>query len=76
MKVNPLVAVSAVAALLTPNLAKMLGDGTLLFNIPIQNINYAYQVFPAILCILLYSQLEKFFNKISPKVIRSFFVPL
>ncbi|NRT36464.1 PTS system beta-glucosides-specific IIC component [Clostridium beijerinckii] len=76
MKVNPLVAVSAVAALLTPNLAKMLGDGTLFFNIPVQNINYAYQVFPAILCVLLYSQLEKFFNKISPKVIRSFFVPM
>lgn len=76
MKVNPLVAVSAVAALLTPNLAKMLGEGTLFFNIPIQNINYAYQVFPAILCVLLYSQLEKFFNKISPKVIRSFFVPM
>jgi PTS system, beta-glucoside-specific IIABC component len=76
MKVNPLVAVSAVAALLTPNLAKMLGEGTLFFNIPLQNINYAYQVFPAILCVLLYSQLEKFFNKISPKVIRSFFVPM
>lgn len=76
MKVNPLVAVSAVAALLTPNLAKMLGDGTLFFNIPVQNINYSYQVFPAILCVLLYSQLEKFFNKISPKVIRSFFVPM
>lgn len=76
MKVNPLVAVSAVAALLTPNLAKMLGEGTLFFNIPLQNINYAYQVFPAVLCVLLYSQLEKFFNKISPKVIRSFFVPM
>jgi PTS system beta-glucosides-specific IIC component len=76
MKVNPLVAVSAVAALLTPNLAKMLGEGALFFNVPVQNINYAYQVFPAILCVLLYSQLEKFFNKISPKVIRSFFVPM
>lgn len=76
MKVNPLVAVSAVAALLTPNLAKLLGEGTLFFNIPVQNVNYAYQVFPAILCVLLYSQLEKFFNKISPKVIRSFFVPM
>ena len=76
MKVNPLVAVSAVAALLTPNLGKMIGEGALLFNIPVQNINYAYQVFPAILSVLLYSQLEKFFNKISPKVIRSFFVPM
>lgn len=76
MKVNPLVAVSAVAALLTPNLGKLLGEGTLFINIPVQNITYAYQVFPAILCVLCYSQLEKFFNKISPKVIRSFFVPM
>ncbi|MBV7273693.1 PTS glucose transporter subunit IIA [Clostridiaceae bacterium UIB06] len=78
MKVNPLVSVAAVGALLTPNLAAMLGSktGAVFFNIHVQNINYAYQVFPAILCILLYSQLEKFFNKISPKVIRSFFVPM
>lgn len=76
LKVNELVAVSAVAALLTPNLAKLLGEGTLFFNIPVQNITYAYQVFPAILCVLCYSQMEKFFNKISPKVIRSFFVPM
>lgn len=78
MKVNPLVSVAAVGALLTPNLATMLGSktGAVFFNIHVQNINYAYQVFPAILCILCYSQLEKFFNKISPKVIRSFFVPM
>ena len=76
MKVNPLVAVSAVAALLTPDLAKMLAGGALFINIPVQNITYASQVFPAILCVLCYSQLEKFFNKISPKVIRSFFVPM
>lgn len=78
MKVNPLVAVAAVGALLTPNLATMLAGkgGVLFFNIPVQNINYAYQVFPAILCILCYSQLEKFFTKISPKVIRNFFVPM
>lgn len=76
MKVNPLVAVSAVAALLTPNLAAMLSEGALFINIPLQSITYAYQVFPAILCVLLYSQLERFFTKISPKVIRSFFVPM
>ncbi|WP_234123635.1 beta-glucoside-specific PTS transporter subunit IIABC [Clostridium hydrogenum] len=76
MKVNPLVAVSAVAALLTPDLAKMLAGGAIFINIPVKNITYASQVFPAILCVLCYSQLEKFFNKISPKVIRSFFVPM
>ncbi|HGM1478591.1 TPA: beta-glucoside-specific PTS transporter subunit IIABC [Clostridioides difficile] len=76
LKVNQLVAVSAVAALLTPNLVAMLGEGAIFGNIQVQNIAYAYQVFPAILCVLCYSQLEKFFNKISPKVIRSFFVPM
>ncbi|WP_026889950.1 beta-glucoside-specific PTS transporter subunit IIABC [Lacrimispora aerotolerans] len=76
MKVNPLVAVSAVGALLIPNLSKMLVDGATFLSMPIQNVNYAYQVFPAILCVLCYSQLEKFFTKISPKVIRGFFVPM
>lgn len=76
MKVNQLVAVSAVGTLLIPNLSKMLTDGAAFINIPVQNIAYAYQVFPAILCVLLYSQLEKFFTKISPKVIRGFFVPM
>ena len=76
MKVNPLVAVSAVGALLIPNLSKLLVDGATFLSMPIQNVNYAYQVFPAILCVLCYSQLEKFFTKISPKVIRGFFVPM
>lgn len=76
MKVNQLVAVSAVGALLIPNLSKMIVEGATFFSLPIQNVNYAYQVFPAILCVLCYSQLEKFFTKISPKVIRGFFVPM
>lgn len=76
LKVNPLVAVSAVAALLTPDLSAMLVAGAKFFGIHLQNINYAYQVFPAILCVLCYAQLEKFFTKYSPKVIRSFFVPM
>lgn len=76
LKVNPLVAVSAVAALLTPDLSAMLVAGAKFFGLHIQNINYAYQVFPAILSILCYAQLEKIFTKYSPKVIRSFFVPM
>ena len=76
LKANPLVSVSAVAVLLTPKLATMLADGVMLFNFPLQNIKYAYQVFPAILTVLCYAQLEKFFNKVTPKVIRTFFVPM
>lgn len=76
LKVNSLVAVSAVGGLLIPGLTTLITEGTNLAGLPIQNINYAYQVFPAILCIISYSYLEKFFTKISPKVIRSFFVPM
>ncbi|MDN5440548.1 MAG: beta-glucoside-specific PTS transporter subunit IIABC [Lactococcus lactis] len=76
LKVNPLVALSAVAALLTPDLSAMLLSGAKFFGIALQNINYSYQVFPAILCVLCYAQLETFFTKITPKVIRSFFVPM
>lgn len=72
LKVNPLVALSAVAALLTPDLSAMLLSGAKFFGIALQNINYSYQVFPAILCVLCYAQLETFFTKITPKVIRSF----
>lgn len=78
LKVNPLVAVSAVAALLAPNLATMLASsgGGHLFSFGIKNITYAYQVFPAILAILVYAQLEKYLTKVTPKVIRGFFVPM
>ncbi|ELZ4623105.1 PTS glucose transporter subunit IIA [Enterococcus faecalis] len=76
LKVNSLVAVSAVVGLLLPGLTAMITEGTNLAGFSIQNINYAYQVFPAILCVISYSFLEKFFTKISPKVIRSFFVPM
>ncbi|WP_435308405.1 PTS transporter subunit EIIC [Sebaldella termitidis] len=76
LKVNQLVSVAAVVALLTPGLAGMLKEGTSLFGIHLTNISYAYQVFPAILCTIFYAFLERFFSKISPKVIRGFFVPM
>lgn len=76
LKVNPIVATSAVGALLLPNMVTLLGEGTSLFSLSVQNIAYSSQVFPAILLVLFYSVLEKFFTKISPKAIRIFFVPL
>lgn len=76
LKVNTLVATSAVGALLLPNMAAMLGEGTSLFGLGLSNIAYSYQVFPAILSILFYAQLEKIFTKYSPKAIRIFFVPM
>ena len=76
LKVNTLVALSAVGALLLPNMAAMLTEGAQLFSFDVKNIAYAYQVFPAILTVLLYSQVEKLFTKYSPKAIRIFFVPM
>ncbi|CQR24869.1 PTS system beta-glucosides-specific transporter subunit IIA [Streptococcus varani] len=76
LKSNQLVATATVATLLTPDLATMLGEGAQLFGVSITNINYTYLVFPAILTVFTYSYLEKFFTKITPKVLRVFFVPM
>lgn len=76
LKVNTLVALAAVGALLLPNMAAMLGEGAQFFGLQVKNIAYAYQVFPAILTVLLYAQMEKLFTRITPKVIRVFFVPM
>lgn len=75
LKVNHLVAVSAVGALLLPNMGSMLKSGEL-FGFGLQNIAYAYQIFPAILTVFFYAFMEKTFTKISPKAIRIFFVPM
>lgn len=76
LKVNEIVAVSAVSALLLPEMATLLADGTSFLGFSIENIAYASQVFPAILTVLFYSIVEKYVTKISPKPIRIFFVPM
>ncbi|GAA2894276.1 beta-glucoside-specific PTS transporter subunit IIABC [Enterococcus casseliflavus] len=76
LKVNQLVAVSAVGALILPELTTLLTDGATFMGFGLQNIAYASQVFPAILTVLFYAQIEKLFTRISPKPIRIFFVPM
>lgn len=75
---NKLVAVATVGALLLPNTTALLGAETapVLFGITIQNVTYAYQVFPAILAVAVLYFVEKFMNKYTPKPIRVFFVPM
>lgn len=73
---NKLVALAAVSVLVLPSMTKAMADGTSLFGIPIQNVPYASQVFPAILCVALLSAVERFFTKVTPKPIRVFFVPM
>ncbi|CAG9298399.1 beta-glucoside-specific PTS transporter subunit IIABC [Celerinatantimonas diazotrophica] len=76
LKVNVIVAVSAVGALLIPSMTKLLASGAVVFEISLQNVPYAYQVFPAILTVLFYSQMERLVTRYAPKSIRVFFVPL
>lgn len=76
LKSNRLVAVAAVGYLLLPATTAALADGMTLFGFAVKNITYSSQVFPAILCVIFLSLMEKGFNKISPKAIRIFFVPM
>lgn len=73
---NKLVALATVGALLLPATSTLISEGNTLFGIPIQNITYAYQVFPAILAVAFLYFLEKYVTKITPKPIRVFFVPM
>ncbi|MDE6195579.1 MAG: beta-glucoside-specific PTS transporter subunit IIABC [Erysipelotrichaceae bacterium] len=76
LKCNRLVAVASVGYLLLPATTTLLSGNTQLLGFTIPNITYHSQVFPAILCVIFLSFIEKLFNKISPKVIRIFFVPM
>lgn len=76
LKCSRFLALSTTSALLLPNMITLIGDKARLFGVPITNVNYAYQVFPALLCVLFLALVEKYVTKWSPKVIRIFFVPL
>ncbi len=76
LNMNRLVAVSIVGAMILPNITTALSEGVSLGGIQLQSITYSYQVFPAILTVAVLYFVEKFFNKVSPKPIRVFFVPM
>ena len=78
LNVNRLIAVSIVGAMIYPNTAALLATegGAVFFGLKLQNVGYTGQVFPAILTVAFMAVIERFFNKISPKAIRVFFVPL
>lgn len=74
---NRLVALGAVGYLLLPATTAALSEGTYsLFGFAAPTIAYNAQVFPAVLCVACLALCEHFFNKISPKPIRIFFVPM
>jgi len=76
LKVNILVAVSAASVMILPAMTKQLAEGATFMSFDLVNVAYASQVFPAILCVLLYAQTEKFFNRYSPGALRIFLSPM
>lgn len=76
LKVNVLVAVSAVSVMVLPAMTKQLADGSAFLSFDLRNVAYASQVFPAILCVLFYAQTEKIFNRYSPGALRIFLSPM
>lgn len=76
LKVNVLVAVSAVAVMVLPAMTKQLADGAEFMSFDLRNVAYASQVFPAFLCVLFYAQTEKLFNRYSPGALRIFLSPM
>lgn len=75
-KANKIVAVGAIGVLLYPQMTAMITEGVSFLGISIQQVSYNAQVFPAILGVAFLSVIEKFFNKVTPKSIRVFFVPM
>ena len=77
-KSNRLVALALAAGLVFPNLTAALTaeGGFTLLGLKVQAIAYNGQVFPAIMSIIFMSFLERWLNKVTPKVIRTFFVPM
>ncbi|QGF25030.1 PTS beta-glucoside transporter subunit EIIBCA [Raineyella fluvialis] len=73
---NRLVAMAAASVMVLPSMTAAIAKGTSVFGIPIPNITYSSQVFPAILCVLLLATLERVLTKVTPKPIRIFFVPM
>ncbi|MEA9391179.1 beta-glucoside-specific PTS transporter subunit IIABC [Acerihabitans sp. TG2] len=76
LKVNILVAVSAVSVMVLPSMSKQLADGAQFLSFDLKNIAYAAQVFPAILCVIFYAQTEKIFNRYTPGALRIFLSPM
>lgn len=76
LNTNKLVALVAASCLLLPNNVKLISEGFSIFGMGVKNVAYNSQVFPAIITVLFLGLLEKNINKISPKPIRVFFVPM
>ena len=75
-KCQRVTAAAAVAYLLLPATRDALANGMQFVGLTVQIIPYNAQVFPAILSVIFLSFVERWITKVSPKPIRTFFVPM
>lgn len=79
LNTNVFFAVLIPAVLLHPNLNALSVDGVNsvgFFGIPVRLTNYSANIVPILLGVFLMSYVERFAEKVSPKVIKIFFKPL
>lgn len=77
-KMNPYVAMTICAALMSPTWAGMIADGTATYTflgIPFRTIDYSSSVLPIVFAILLASYIEHFLDKYIPGALKIILVP-
>lgn len=77
-KCNPFMGAVMGAIMIHPNMIALMksGEAISLFGLPVRPVTYASSVLPIILTVWAMSYIEKFADKVSPKVIKSFLKPL
>ncbi|MBC2579198.1 beta-glucoside-specific PTS transporter subunit IIABC [Clostridium sp. DJ247] len=78
LKCNVSIAMSIAAVLLHPNFTALVNANQALyfFGLPVRLTTYSFSVIPILIAVWFLSYLEKFAEKISPKVMSSFLKPL
>ena len=78
LKSNPVFAITIAAALLYPDFTAMVaaGEPVTMFGLTVKLVSYSSSLLPAIFCAILCAQLERFFYRVIPGVLRSVFAPL
>lgn len=77
-KTNVPVAIAVSAALLHPKMTTLFNEGNplALFGIPLTPANYGGQVVPIILIVFFMGYIQRFADRVSPKVVRIFLSPM
>lgn len=77
-KCNPVMAIAITGMLLSPSFVSMVSSGVefSVFGIPTKMVDYANQIIPVILIVWAYSYVEKYLNKIMPKMFSFILTPL